>query len=267
MLTISGLRDKYGDTYITAISDDIIIPFRPLSLFDFYQYEDKLREGIISQAVLEDEIFIKCVLSKEYIQNINTLPAGTVTTTVQNIMEVSGPTGIGQFNSILEEKRNLIANPIHQLVILILRAFPAYKPEDIYTMSYDMFMLRLAQAEDVLMKAQIIREPIELLDPTIQQKKKPKVILDELKHLWEKQQPVEPSEQSINRQSMVGTPQKESPIFADGGIKTQKNLFKEKKKVEDAVGSEDEDGLRDIMVKQALEHYAPVIKKLEQSKK
>lgn len=297
MLTLSGLRDRYGSNYVTVISEDIVVPWSPLSIGDFITYDERIRRGDISLAVLEDEIFTKCVIDNDAKWMINTLPAGTVTTVVQNIMETSGPMGIEQFNTLLDQKRVEAASPLHQMVSLVCRAFPGYKPEDVYTMKYDIFILRLAQAEDTLLRMHLIEKPIRLLDPEVEEEKPKfnKVTPPELRALWEKQntqrtepvpqppppekkQKTKPPAKSVNKAPPgTITTGDQSPIFyyspkADQPI-VHKGLANDRVATENAVGSPpidmmggDDNALRAKMIADAQQIYAGVIKKMESKK-
>ena len=275
MLTLSGLRNRYGGNYVTVISDDLIIPWRPLSIGQFIDYDERIKRNEIAPSVFEDEIFKSCVTNNIITDNMSSLPAGVITTVVQNIFEVSGPIGIDHFNQFLAYNRQLVSSPMHQMVGLIIRAFQAYTPEDIYNMPYEIFMLRLAHAEDILLKTQQINEPIQLLDPEeaekLNKRKGRKLATPpELRALWEKQntkrtEPVpEPKAKTADAPK---TKTADSPIFDKAGkARKVKGLDNERMAIENSVGSAEETALRANMVAQMNQIYAPVIDKLTSKK-
>lgn len=265
MSTISTLRNRYGDVYVTIINDDLIVPWKPLSLGDFITYDESIKNRRIVDTVLEEEIFLKCVTDKELVRNINDLPAGVITTVAHNIMGQSGPAGIDHFNNLLDEKRHQASNPIHKLVPLIIRAFPSYKLEDVYNLSYDLFMFRLAQAEELLIKLGILKEPISLVEEN--KKPKKKFVLPELKTLWEKQQKKTESPIKEPPPSKL-IPPENSPIFdKNKKVKTTRNLDQERTTIEQAVQTQEENVLRAKMIRDVQVTHKDIIGNMEFYKK
>jgi hypothetical protein len=92
--------------------------------------------------------------------------AGIVPTVVGVIMNNSGPGEDPKaFNNTLDAIRPAVDSINSQIVMLICRAFPAYKPEDIYKMPWEDVVLRVVQAERILLYGNPpqIQEPIRLL--------------------------------------------------------------------------------------------------------
>lgn len=194
--TLAGLRDRYGPFYIIRFPD-IDIPWKLLSIGDFLRYDSDSTLGAVPQYILQEEIFKKSVLDNSVLNNPKLL-AGVVPVVATTVMSASGPQGIEQFNEDLDFARHVTQNiPIHTLVVLICRAFPAYKPEDVYNMEYPDFMLRLAQAESSLLEAGVLEEPIKLYSKEELAKKvgKKRVDPQKLKEAWEAQKniPATPS--------------------------------------------------------------------------
>ena len=156
------VRRKYGGVYITAFPDGLLVPWKPLSIGEFLYYDQQITRCLICPAELENEVFIKCVQDKELIEKIDSLKAGVITTTVQNIWEYSGPDTPGKLQSDFEEARALLqgtrSSLMHQCVSMIATAFN-YTPDEIYKMEYETFMLRLAQAEYKMLTFNAIQEP------------------------------------------------------------------------------------------------------------
>lgn len=241
---VSSLRARLGPGHYTIL-DDLIISWNPLSIADFFIYEEAFRAGWIASSVLEDEIFRKCVSDKEFVRNLDYLPAGTVSTVVQNILLYSGPASIDEFNDLLEHNRNLASTPVHQMAPLIVRAFPSYTLEAVYSMPYEQFIFRLAQAEQFLLKLGIIEDPISLVVPK-QQKSKPKISPQELKTFWDER----------------NNPKKVSILD-----KKHKNLEEERIAVERIVNTEDETALRATMIAEAANIYKDTLSKMDHYQK
>lgn len=194
MQQLYEIRKLYGNTFVTAFDDGFLVPWRPLTMGDYITYSQDRERGLIPSPCLEDEIFVKCVQDQSILRQKDFLKAGIVSTVVINIWQFSGPTSIDSFNNDLETARQILnfseTKAIHQLVQIITMAFP-YKPEEVYDMPYDLFMLRLAQSESKLLQLGLfLKEPIYLAPekPEVPEKKaapRPKV---DAKKLWDEQQ-------------------------------------------------------------------------------
>lgn len=188
------LRERHGDVFASNLPDGQSIPWRPLTIGEFIHYDEMVRMGRHPQAYLEDEVFNKCVLDPTLVENTKILKAGTIPAVVTAIVAYSGPQNVSEINRFLEISRQKAAQIIHQLVSVITQGFPAYKPEDIYEMDYTTFMLRVAQAEEKLVRTGILQEPLSIQDPDQKQDpKKPR--MDSKKLFDQQQQGADPSQQ------------------------------------------------------------------------
>src|SRR3990167_9894738 len=202
-VTPTDLREIHGSVFVTEAPDGLIIPWKPLSLGDFYKYDALFRETYIDPSVLENEVFSKCVTDPILVKEILNQKAGTITTVVKSIMEASGPNSIDEFNQILDYYRLVVQQPIHQLVSVICRAFPAYNPDDVYAMTFHIMMERLALAESKLMQLGLLNEPIELTNNLEKEtREKSKVTLDskQIKEAFDLQ---DKPKKKINRQAKI----------------------------------------------------------------
>lgn len=163
------LREEYGDVFVTQLPSGQTIPWRPLSMGEFIEYQDSLRAGVHPVAYLENEIFKKCVLDKAIIQGFKQLKAGIISTVVANIISESGPTTVDELNQVLNFNRNAAGKVLNDLVIFVCQAFPAYKPEDVYAMDYPTLMLRVAMSERKMLQTGFITEPLHFENPEIKQ--------------------------------------------------------------------------------------------------
>jgi hypothetical protein len=186
----SDLREQYGSVYITELPDGQLIPWHLLPLQEYINYKKDFDRGLATVPTLENEIFCKCVTDKFVVQNIDKQKAGTISSVVKEIMEQSGPVNPEAFNAHLSSARHeLTVNVFNEMAILICAAFPAYKLEDVYALTYDKFILRLAQAEYHLIRTGYIKEPLQLLQPGEEVKEqKARFESSELKTIFEKQE-------------------------------------------------------------------------------
>ena len=197
MQKLFEVRKKHGSIFVTIFSDDIVIPWKPLTVEEYIKYQLDQSRRLISIAQLEDEIFRKCVQDESLIRQMPFLKAGIISTVVSNIWQQSGPSGIDSFNKDLDTARYLLQldgiKILHQLVQIVSTAFP-YKPEEIYAMDYETLLFRTVQAEEKLIQLGHMKEPLQLevikqeekettKDPSTE--KKPIV---DAKKLWELQQ-------------------------------------------------------------------------------
>lgn len=160
MNRLLSLREDFGELYATTLPNDEVVPWRPLSIGEYLKYDKLFKKQEMPQAYIENEVFSLCVLDKSRISNINIQLAGTISTVVSTIMDYSGPQSTSELNQLLDNNRIEADNIIHELVGFITLAFPAYKPEDIYEMDYELLLLRTAQAERKLLTQGFITEPL-----------------------------------------------------------------------------------------------------------
>jgi hypothetical protein len=192
-------RERYGSVFVTNLSDGQKIPYRLLSVGEFLEYERLFKSGQYPRAYLENEIFLKCVADPLLIDHIGQLNAGVITTVSTAIMAYSGPGNVSDLNGVLDVKRHVAGYALHEMVGVICQAFPAYKPEELYDMPFDTFMLRVAQAERKLLKAGIFQEPISFEGPEGQtEQKRDMPPVEELQKRWKEQQQTIPQPRSEN---------------------------------------------------------------------
>jgi len=218
---ISHLRKLYGSrAFLTVFPNGIIIPWKPLTIQEYLGYVEDLQRQIYLPGPLENEIFSKCVLDDDYIRRINLLQAGIISTVVQNIVDYSGPSTVNPIEQSLNIARSRLladqTNILHELVQLITMAFP-YKPEEVYDMSYEILMLRAAQAEAKLLRAGVIDKPISLTYNTnnIEEEKPVKKRID-AKKLWDKQQTQQKQSGTASKPANIKTNEKwwdKSPVL------------------------------------------------------
>ena len=141
--------------------DGVCVPFRLLSWKDFNGYEELSRKKTIPIDIVENTIFKQCCLDPVILNNVHEMRAGVVSTVVHLVMKLSGPGDIESFNSDMDIARTAVDTLDSQVIMVICRAFPAYKPEEVMDMAWSDVLIRLAQAERILMK----QTPPELTEP------------------------------------------------------------------------------------------------------
>ena len=156
------LREKYGAVFATQLPDGRVVPWKPLTIGEFLEFDSTFRREVYPPAFLENLIFDKCVLDDYLKANKDEQKAGTISLIVNHIMEISGPTSIEEVASMLALKRLEASGVIYQLAGVIMQAFQGYKMEDILAMDYQTLMLRVAQAEDKLIRTGMLQEPLSL---------------------------------------------------------------------------------------------------------
>jgi hypothetical protein len=158
-------RREYGSNWISILPDGSEIPWRQLTLQEFIDYNNLLVANQYTLADIEDEVFAKAVLDPFYVENIDLLLAGTISAVVYQIMLVSGTTEPGQLQNDLNQARHLVNNFFDEAVVHICTVFPAYTPEEVFALNYDVFIKRLAQAERKLLSIGFITEPLQIFGP------------------------------------------------------------------------------------------------------
>lgn len=174
-----------GGLFRTDFGDDGFVVWKPLPWDDYRKYREARKIlGPKIDLEIEESVYDKCVVyssfdaapppdleldseRNEWIAiSREHQPAGVITTIVKLIMFMSGTDDPQAVVAQLSNHRPLIANIEDQLVAFICRAFPAYKPEEIESLSWQQLLKRAAQAE------MVTGIPIELVDPKEEEKKR-----------------------------------------------------------------------------------------------
>lgn len=245
-------RLQYSRAFVTEFPD-LIVPWKPLSVGEYLKYQQDLDRGIHSLALLEDEIFCKCVLDQSLVRRIKHLKAGIVTIVAGNILQASGDVTAEQFAQDLETARQLTNSfpVIHDLASLILDAYP-YKPEEVYEMDYPTLLERAAMAEKKLLRLGVIKEPIG-----VQSRKEESPPLDRRQQILERRKkgqvapppPRVPQEQLLTQQQKKkGKWWKISPVLESQASKTVNTQIEQAEQVVNLSGHE----LGDLGVQQVL---------------
>ena len=99
---------------------------------------------------IEDNIWEECVIEHSFPNSIDSMNAGLVSTIVRLILRLSIPSSKEEATAKLEEFRNSQMDIRDEIVIKICQAFPAYKPEEVEALDWQLQLKRLAQAEKIL---------------------------------------------------------------------------------------------------------------------
>lgn len=185
------LREQHGSVFVFTFPDGQKIPWKTLSVGEFLEYEHLFKTRQHPVAYLENEIFKKCVLDEVLVDSIDILKAGIVSVIATVVLNFSGPKDVNHMNLALNRNREIAGFALHDMITVVCQAFPAYKPEELYNMSYDIFMLRLAQAERKLLKSGILDKPISFETPETmgeEEEAPERPSAEALFEIWESQQ-------------------------------------------------------------------------------
>lgn len=203
---VVNYRKRYGDNWLSIFENNIEVPWRKLSLQEFLYFNDLRNAGFYTLVEIEDEIFKACVLEPVYVENIDIIPAGIVSTVASQIFELSGPQSVEQIAEDLNFARYEVQDFVSSAITIICSVFPAYTPEALLAFPYETFMKRLALAEKRLLELGYIKEPISVIGENAQSQQaqeKPSDIKKK-KLLEEKRIELEKKLKDLNAQA--GTP-------------------------------------------------------------
>lgn len=142
---IQSLRARFDHTY-SVEREGVEFIFRPLTWDEHRILVERGGEDP-EQA---DTIVRTVLLYPAYKDVVDTVDAGVIESLATEIVGVSGFSSVEAFNQGLEWAREEVNKVEFEVVGAICKAFPAYKPEDVYAMSFLDLMVRLAMAEKVL---------------------------------------------------------------------------------------------------------------------
>jgi hypothetical protein len=252
-MNLASLRRKYGPVFITAISENEIIPWKQLNIGEFLEYSSILDSNQYARVTIEDEIFQKCVVDDLLVSRMSNFNAGTISSVVGDILRASGPETITELNEALAISRMKASQAIHETVALIAQAFPAYKLEDLYALDYPSFLLRLAQAESKLMKIGILQEPISFEAPAMPEQEGTGGVESPTQH-------TRPDPTEVSRRLRAEkAPASEKTVIKGSDIVGQESVM---------MGHEKEDQvlLRHQMLEEAKEIYTEYFKDMDKGK-
>lgn len=190
-------KDKYGDIYTVTFEDNTRVVFRLLSFKEYEHFNSLYANGLIQPH--DTTIYDRCKL--DVIPGEKELRAGITHTVTNIILFLSGPKEVKDWIEGLDQARKSIDNIVERIEMIICRAFPAYKPEDIWKMSWGQIMKRLAQAEDLLVQSQVLKEKIKILDPKQQSTFKLNELVKEAQAIEHSEKAMPVARHSVGRES------------------------------------------------------------------
>lgn len=272
MYNLLSIREQYGNVYVTLLPDDLVIPWKPLSIEDFFVFTKILQSKKYPFSFIEDEIFKKCVVDPVLVNHIHQLKAGTVTTVATAILSVSGPTSAQEIEISLQLNRAEINSRgvFYDLLILVTQAFPTCTIEYLNNLSFDKFMQHVALAERKLLSSGMLQEPITFSAETPVESPKP--IPTELKQVFEKQHKIKPVHKTpVSQQTIITDNDILEQVAAFTGMEKADKVIYDKKMIEETAGIYD-DYLKQqasgekLKIKSVEERTTEAIQRLEQSK-
>jgi len=148
---------------ITFPNGEVVL-FKLLCWQDYKAFTKAFEKLVIPHDVLVDRLLKRCILDVSLLDTFDKKHAGIPYTIVDLIMCLSGPSSEPEtFNQTLEFARQQVDTIESQIVMLICRAFPAYKPEELFLMKWSEVVLRLVQAERILINRGELTESIRML--------------------------------------------------------------------------------------------------------
>jgi len=152
-------KKKHDNLYKVVFADNTIVLFRLLSWKEYEYFHYMYGQNLIDQQ--DESLFDQCVLDIKHNPDRDKLRAGVVHTVTNIILSLSGPKSIENWQEALESARkDSVPTLLSQIEMVICRAFPAYKPDDIWNMGWPMIINRLAQAEQLLLQTKQIDKPL-----------------------------------------------------------------------------------------------------------
>lgn len=143
------LYGKYKNLYLFNTGKGSVL-FKPLT-YDKCETAKRICNNFPSLApVVEDNIWEECVVEHTLQGTLETLNAGLVSTIVRLILHFSNPLSANDINDNLERLRGQVLDIREDIVLKICQAFPAYKPEEVEDMEWQVQLKRLIQAEKIL---------------------------------------------------------------------------------------------------------------------
>ena len=142
---IAELKDRYRAIY-SIHNNGIDYVFRALSFKEF----DSASNLEASSADQEEKVIDFCLLWPENV-DLDTIPAGFVTSLADEILSVSGFTDISYSKQLLEQKRAEAMEDIRSTMkTFIVTAMPAIHPNEVDDMTFEEAVENVALAEQIL---------------------------------------------------------------------------------------------------------------------
>lgn len=170
----SHFRKEYGECLVTILSDDVLIPWRVLTVGEYRRFLEMQQGGLYPMPFIEDEIFKLCVLDERMVKDADHFPAGVITSVAKDIWAASFPSSLPDLQFALEQERmKYMGNTEDQLASIVLRAFPSYKLSDIREMPFNELMRLVVMAEEQLLNKGVLAQPLQLSTQQAEQTARP----------------------------------------------------------------------------------------------
>jgi hypothetical protein len=220
--TPADLRELYGEIFVLELPDGQQVPFRLLSLADYFSYSKVIASNIIPKSIIENEIFEKCVVDNVLVKTIHQQKAGTPTVVADTILQYSAPNSSEELSYFINHNRNIVDNILYQIVYYICLGFNGYTPDDILSKNIHEIIFLLALAERKLLETGVLSEPLNFSaddNKGKKRRKKPKVDVSKLRDAYNQQQNQEWNIHKLRKQGIDSAPktfqEDETPQFPD----------------------------------------------------
>ena len=154
------LKLKYGPLYAVNVKG-IDLLFRELTFSEFDKISKIQEADGYSSADSEDYILETTIVYPENF-NINKIPAGTVSSLAESIIEASGFSSARIAKSILETKREQASDVRTLMKAFVLATINTYSPENLDDMTFSQLAEKVALAEKIIE----VKQSINAIEPT-----------------------------------------------------------------------------------------------------
>jgi len=154
------LKLKYGPLYAVNVKG-IDLLFRELTFSEFDKISKIQEADGYSSADSEDYILETTIVYPENF-NINKIPAGTVSSLSESIIEASGFSSARIAKSILETKREQASDVRTLMKAFVLATINTYSPENLDDMTFSQLAEKVALAEKIIE----VKQSINAIEPT-----------------------------------------------------------------------------------------------------
>jgi hypothetical protein len=171
-----AIKKKYGSVFAVNIKGQEVV-FRELTFNEYDKVVEYKNSEDKSSVDAEDFIISSAVVYPDKF-DINKLPAGTISSLAQEIIDFSGFYSPSLAKQILENKRQN-ANEVRSLMkAFVLATISSYSPEDLDEMTFSQLAERVALSEKIIeiqqntYGVQPTNITLQLIDPEEEEQKK-----------------------------------------------------------------------------------------------
>lgn len=143
-LELPRLKREFNHVYAVATTGGIFA-LRPLTWGEYKFTEDRVQAELLPEFAIVNTALV-------WPEKIpDDVPAGVIPTLALAVLNISGFNNSDAIEaSFAYAEYQIDTDPEHYMVMIICKAFPAYKPEDLYELQFLDLVIRFKQAERML---------------------------------------------------------------------------------------------------------------------